>query len=463
MIAGAFFVIDGDEAGLPRLAGLGLVEMGAALLPIAFVHRVLSSRRALRILTLGFAAAPPDREGGLSSCRNCGGPLPSVEPRVLLSRCGYCDAENLRAVDWRVHASIVDRFSGGHQSPGDALRAMVRMRRRAAFLGLAGLSAIAIGVIWLVIAPEPPPADAATVFVPFENSEPPRLAEPTKAFGEGVQLTLEAAVPGKILALLPASNAEASVVVAGAKSARVVEAPRGEVTPELLRAAPEVPLASAYARSSPSAPLLVGGEGEVSCLDASGKKTPLYGGGFFDDRIVVDVAAGENCRGYVTTRASKEGHLSVRLLEGSGSVRVRADARQPALSPDGRELAVTLLDRNPERFQLAILENDGTSAARLATRGGGHVAHPVWSPDGNRIAFLSHSVRDPIQYAVRRGRVHLFFTDLRGQLVQLTAGGDLALVRPLWTSRGIYVVVSSSYPVRRSSLLRVVPPASVSR
>jgi Tol biopolymer transport system component len=151
--------------------------------------------------------------------------------------------------------------------------------------------------------------------------------------------------------------------------------------------------------------------------------------------------------------------LSVRFLGESGSSRVRADARQPALSPVGRELAVTVLDQKPERFQLAISKDDAGSEVRLVTRGRGHVAHPVWSPDGTRVAFLSQSVRDPIQYAVRTGRVQLYLTDLRGRLVQLTAGGDLALIRPLWTPRGIYVVTSDSYPARHSRLFRVVPPA----
>ena len=183
LLAGGFFIIDGYEAGLPRIAGVGLIEMGVALLPIAFVQRVLSNRRAVRILTLGFAATPPAREGGLSSCRNCGGPLPNAEPHVVLSRCGYCDAENLRLVDFRVHASIIDRFGGQHQSPGEALRATVRVRRRALFLGITGVSAIAIGFVWLFTGPKPPPVAEALVTVPFVESPAPRGAQ----FPEGVR------------------------------------------------------------------------------------------------------------------------------------------------------------------------------------------------------------------------------------------------------------------------------------
>ena len=456
-LGGAFFMIDGKEAGLPRWAGVGLIEMGVALLPLAFVRRVLSNRRALRILTLGFAAMPPQREGGLSSCRNCGGPLPNVEPRVVLSRCGYCGAENLRLADFRVHASIIDRFAGQHQSPGEALRAVVRARRRAFHLGLAGVSAIAIGFVWLLTGPKPPPLDAAAVTVPFEESLPPRDPPAPAAFDAKVQLSEEAFFPGKVLALLSAANGQVAVVVQGAKSARVVEAPRGEVTPEALRAAPEVPLGVTYDRRSPGGALLIGGNDRVSCV-SGGKTTLLYGDAVLSDRLIVDVAAaGAGCSGYVTTRASKEGHLRVRFLNGSGSVRVRADTRQPALSPSGRDLAVTLLERDHGHFQLAILPAADHSDGRLVTKGRGHVAHPIWSPDGTRVAFLSQSVRDSIQYSERFGRIHLFMTDLKGSLVQLTTGGDLALIRPLWTEQGIYVVTSESYPVRRSRLLRIAP------
>ena len=277
-----------------------------------------------------------------------------------------------------------------------------------------------------------------------------------RAFGAKVQVSEEASFPGKVLALLPAANGQVAVVVEGAKSARVVEAPRGEVTPEALRAAPEVPLGSAYDRRSPTGPLLVGGDGRVSCI-GDGKTTLLYGDAILSDRIIVDVVAGPGCSGYVTTRASKEGHLRVRFVDHAQTRLVRADARQPALSPSARDLAVTQLERDHERFQLAILAADGSSNERLISKGRGHVAHPVWSPEGTRIAFLSQSVRDPVHYAVRIGRVNLFMTDLERSLVELTTGGDLALIRPLWTERGIYVVTSESYPVRRSRLLRVVP------
>ena len=457
MICGAFLLIDGKEAGLPPLGGLGLMLMGLALLPIAFVRRVLGSRRALRVLTLGFAAIPPEREGGLASCRSCGAPLPDVEPHVLLSRCGYCAAENLRVVDWRVHASIVERFAGAEPSPAAALAPLLRVRRRAAWLGVTGAGVIAIGCWWLSTAPKPPPADAATVFVPYVAARAPLAKERVRAFDPRVDVREEAAFPGRVAALVPGANGRVSALVRGAGSSRVIDAPQGEVTPDALRAAPEVPLAASYSRLSANEPLILAADGEVSCLRADGRKTALYGGERFSDPIIVDVAAGPGCTAYVTTRATDEGHLRLRWVDGSQAIHVRESARQAALSPNGRLLAVTFLGGG-ERFQLAVIPRDGSEPGRLVTQGTGHIAHPAWSPDGTRLAFLSESVRDSIQYGVRTGRVYLYLTNLRGKLVQLTAGGDLELIRPVWTERGIHVVARESALGREAVLLRVVPP-----
>jgi hypothetical protein len=315
-----------------------------------------------------------------------------------------------------------------------------------------------MGCWWLVSAPELPPTDAATVIVPHASARALLAPQPVRAFDSRGEVNEEAAFPDRIAALLPAADGRVSVLIPGADATRVVEAPRGVVTPDALRAAPAVPRAVAYSRRSGTEPLLLAGDGRVSCLEANGKTTSLYGNASFSDPIVLDVAAGRGCTGYVTTRASREGHLRVRFLAGSGSVSIRVDARQPALSPLGRNLALTVLEPRHERYQLAIVPNDGRGRERLVTRGSGHVAHPAWSPDGTSIAFLSETVRDPIQYAIRTGRVHLFVTDLEGQLVQLTAGGDLELIRPLWTKRGIYVVARGSQPSRQGVLLRITPP-----
>src|SRR5262245_21383777 len=56
--------------------------------------------------------------------------------------------------------------------------------------------------------------------------------------------------------------------------------------------------------------------------------------------------------------------------------------RDPAWSPDGKRLAVVVLDR------IWVMQSDGRDAAEL-TKGPGSEREPAWSPDGKRIAFVS--------------------------------------------------------------------------
>ena len=56
--------------------------------------------------------------------------------------------------------------------------------------------------------------------------------------------------------------------------------------------------------------------------------------------------------------------------------------RDPAWSPDGKRLAVVVLDR------IWITQADGRDAAEL-TKGSGSEREPAWSPDGRRIAFVA--------------------------------------------------------------------------
>src|SRR5215510_3422251 len=54
--------------------------------------------------------------------------------------------------------------------------------------------------------------------------------------------------------------------------------------------------------------------------------------------------------------------------------------RDPAWSPDGKRLAIVVLDR------IWTMQADGHDATEL-TKGPGSEREPAWSPDGKRIAF----------------------------------------------------------------------------
>ncbi len=60
----------------------------------------LADRGALQLLTLGFGALAPRKEGEPSRCRRCQGPLPSAGIGGV-THCAYCSAENIVGMDLR--------------------------------------------------------------------------------------------------------------------------------------------------------------------------------------------------------------------------------------------------------------------------------------------------------------------------------------------------------------------------
>ncbi len=73
----------------------------AAVLAGFFLARArLADRGALQLLTLGFGALAPRREGEPSRCRRCQAPLPAAGLGGV-AQCRYCSAENIVGLDLR--------------------------------------------------------------------------------------------------------------------------------------------------------------------------------------------------------------------------------------------------------------------------------------------------------------------------------------------------------------------------
>ena len=87
--------------------GFQASDLFCLLLPFAavvagfFLSRArLADRGALQLLTLGFGALSPRKEGEPSRCRRCQGPLPSAGLGGV-TQCRYCSAENIVGLDLR--------------------------------------------------------------------------------------------------------------------------------------------------------------------------------------------------------------------------------------------------------------------------------------------------------------------------------------------------------------------------
>jgi dipeptidyl aminopeptidase/acylaminoacyl peptidase len=80
-------------------------------------------------------------------------------------------------------------------------------------------------------------------------------------------------------------------------------------------------------------------------------------------------------------------------------------ASGPSLSPDGRQIVFERgVGGDPESsgydgFQLYVMDSDGSDERPLLAVAPGRDRHPVWSPDGSRIAFV-RNVEDPSVHSV---------------------------------------------------------------
>ncbi len=107
-------------------------------------------------------------------------------------------------------------------------------------------------------------------------------------------------------------------------------------------------------------------------------------------------------------------------------------------SPDGEQIVFDRLIKKGEAigdFESAIfvMEADGQNPQRLTFEPGLNLA-PVWSPDGNKIAFLSY----------RNGALRIYTMDINGQNVQqITHHGRELDGPPVWSPDGRWIAFMS--------------------
>ena len=123
--------------------GFQAPDLFCLLLPFAavvagfFLARArLADRGALQLLTLGFGALSPARQGQPSRCRRCQGPLPDAGLGGV-TQCRYCAAENIVGLDLR---PTVDSARAEQSNFDEALKKRAAEKRLWATLtGVAGL------------------------------------------------------------------------------------------------------------------------------------------------------------------------------------------------------------------------------------------------------------------------------------------------------------------------------------
>jgi len=177
----AFRVLD-DGFQLTDVLFLAL-PFAAVLAGFFLARGRLADRGALQLLTLGFGALAPARDGEPSRCRRCQGPL-SAAGLGGVTRCRYCAAENIVGIDLR---PSVDQARAEQSGFDDALRA--RRKEKTLWTTLSLVATVAL-LCWIggtaayiasmvTLEPDAPPAPVAqpaTTTTPAVTKPPPRPA-----------------------------------------------------------------------------------------------------------------------------------------------------------------------------------------------------------------------------------------------------------------------------------------------
>jgi hypothetical protein len=440
--------VDGLEAGMPRLHGIGPILMGACLLVVGLSVRLLATRGALRVLTLGLAAEAPARAGDPFACRECGGPLVDPAPGASLVTCVYCRTTNVRLVDAQQQAAVVGPSES--KSPHDVL--VTASRRKTASIAIIGIAIafLGAGLAW-TFAWSPLEVDRSRAAeVPFEDVREAFSPAPAEA-GPDARAIARVARFEQPRVVLASDGAGIDVIAMADTSTQVTRL--GESKPWLnVKRRPAL-----WARSTRGLATL--SSRGLELFDERGQGEIVASWAALGDPHGIELRAGPETTFFVTTRASPEGHLRLRRLDDGPASIILEDAREAAVAPDDSRAVVTALV--DDRFQLVLLPSLSAESGELLTRGKGNVRCPTWSPDGRAVAFLSESVRDSMQFGIRNGRRRLFSVNLETRtLRQLTAGGPLERTCPVWAPDGIYVVATEqeapTAPFLRT-VLRVTP------
>src|SRR4030095_11332178 len=111
------------------------------------------------------------------------------------------------------------------------------------------------------------------------------------------------------------------------------------------------------------------------------------------------------------------------------------------ISPDGEWVAytVTNADFKQDAFvtQIWLAETGGKGRTLQLTRGEKSSTNPRWSPDGQRLAFLSHRIEEKNQ---------IFLIDLTGGVTKQITKSETAINNFAWSEDGKTIAYSATEP-----------------
>ncbi len=171
-----------------------------------------------------------------------------------------------------------------------------------------------------------------------------------------------------------------------------------------------------------------------------------YAAPFADDTMLAILRRVPPATGGALYSVRADGSRQTRISSASGH-----DMYGVTLSPDGRHIAYRLQATGGSTLpsDIYVANADGSNARRI-THSGRHDTQPAWSPDGQRIAFISVPAGTSGEFALRTVRFD-------GSDVRTVAHGVTRMLVPAWSPDSKAIAVGSRNGV--TAEIAIVPLA----